>query len=699
MKTKNNLYVALLALFISLNAYNAAPNNVAKISNDSMQISPSTDSLSRLHLDSPVTFFKDAVADWVPIPSMIYSPDELKDFLSTTTATNIRYELGTFRDEMIAKFWEENSKAEPDYITLSQEITKKYVEWIRRYLKNTMPMGISENDFAIVAFGSMARDEVAGPYTDLEAAVLIKNQDPVSLATARSLAQNISFWFNQVGEHPKLPMQKKGFRPDEAANFPFNLALHARGLTDASAYCLAFKSLPPPKPASGLVKMTSEEYSAWLETSDAKKWISQKEYLETAYPFEGTWAFINTPQNMANYFKTANYEFPWPVVLNENSKDEDWYVFGQKSMKNPMLDLDYIYRELSNSQCARDIGDAKAIASAAGKIRDKMIKSELNVIAGFDSIGRNTLHLFGNATLFDDYQQEVSRVLDGPDNLREKAFVRILHGLLLKFRKDNNGGQMFLNGQLGDVTDVKRILYRFEEQVWTTIGRLAQLPVQNVREILIQLADGGFISQEFAGQRIELLNNALGLRWKETILAGEQTSSSQDFISKAAYDKEVQKKEQSISALKTEISTILDSSAYRNAKNSLAQLKLILKNEADATKKAAIRADLNLKKGEFEALEAEHIKLNNKLISTTNKLKVLKALDPEAADPYFTKEDVAKWRDIYSKMSQDLYKRLLSFVGGIEALENKEYSMKNPDAFKDSFVAPEVDVPRLMKVP
>ncbi len=436
-----------------------------------------------------------------------------------------------------------------------------------------------------------------------------------------------------------------------------------------------------------------------LESKEGKEWIGKKEFLESYYPFEGTWAFINTPQNMAAYLRTANYEFPWPVVLSESNKEEDWYLFGEKFMKNPMLNIDHIFRELSNSNCAREIGEGKAVADAAGKIRDKMVKNELNVLSGFDSISRNTLHLFGNKALFDEYQDEVSKVLDGSDNLRERAMVRILHGLILKFRKDQNGGDMFLNGNFGDVTDVKRILYRFEEQVWTTIGRLANLGVQNIRDILNEFASGDFISRQFADTRIELLNNALGLRWKETILANEQTSSLQDFVSKTAHEKEVANKEASIVALKEQIDTLLKSQSYRNAKNSVDQLKAILKKETDAAKKPGIRADLQLKKAEFAKAEAQYLQLNNKLVATEKQLAILNALDQEALDPYLTKEKIEQWKTTYSKMSQDLYKRLVHFVGGLENIENKEYKIVNPDAFKDDAVVPPIDIPRLMKIP
>ena len=57
------------------------------------------------------------------------------------------------------------------------------------------------------------------------------------------------------------------------------------------------------------------------------------------------------------------------------------------------------------------------------------------------------------------------------------------------------------------------------------------------------------------------------------------------------------------------------------------------------------------------------------------------------------------WRTTYAKMAQDLYKRVVYLVGGLENIENKEYVIKNQDAFNDDAAIPAVDIPRLMRIP
>lgn len=592
-----------------------------------------------LVLDSDTDFFKDVLEDYKETPSDIFTKGQIKKYLSSPIAIKMRRDLGLFRDEMIEKYNQERRKLEPDYITLSQEMTKNYVNWIRKYMKTVVPKDISEEDFSIVAFGSMGRQEVAGPYTDLEAAILIKDQSSASIRVARRIAERMSYRFNQTGENPKLPLHIKGFRPDEEANFPFNFAMHAKGLTQGEAYCLAYKSLGPEKPEAkpGETTVSKEILQAWKD---------EKEEAEKFYPFEGTWAFITSPNRLANYFNAARYEFPYPIKIDDKAKDESWFLFSKQFLTNHMLKPTYIASKLSESSCADDIGSEDKIIKVAEKISDRMSERELAVIGGFDSIGRNTFHLYGNKVLFDRFQAAANKVLDS-DNLREKAMIRILHGLILKFRKDINGGQMFLHGKLSDPTDVKRILYRFEEQVWSTIARLYDLPSQNIRDILHDLAQSGFLSEEFAKSRISLLNNAMGIRWKESILAGGQLGPRQNFLSKETFDEAVKTLEQKLDKLKS---------------------------------------------------KSPSTRHSNQIEELRKKLETLRTLDPSAADAAFPEQDIAAWRLQYSKMSQDLYKRVVHFVGGLNNIQNKRYEIANPDAFRDDALIPDVDISRLMKI-
>src|SRR5687767_14926413 len=77
--------------------------------------------------------YQDVLSDWSEIPSRIYKRNQVKEFLSSTNAKELRKDLGTFRDEMIEKFLKEAKSSNPDYFSLSKEITQKYLSWIRKY--------------------------------------------------------------------------------------------------------------------------------------------------------------------------------------------------------------------------------------------------------------------------------------------------------------------------------------------------------------------------------------------------------------------------------------------------------------------------------------------------------------------------------------------------------------------------------------
>lgn len=583
-----------------------------------------------LNLGESGEYYKDILYDYKEIPSSVYKRGYLKRFLSSPIAKELRADLGNFRDEMINKFYEESNKENADYITLSKEITERYVDWIRKYMMTVIPKDIKQDDFAVIAFGSIARQEIAGPYTDLEAAILLPDFSLKSMRIGRRIAERMSYRFNQTGENPKFPMHKKGFRPDEEANFPFNLAMHAKDKSIPEVYCLAFKSFGPKKLANHNGFDIAE---------------LEKEYAQNLYPFEGSLAFITTPANMAQYYTLSRYEIPFPLQLNKDSKISEWYLFANQFTQNIMLKPQYIYQQLKNGSCVKDIGSDQDIEEVAQNISDKMLTKELEVMSGFDSIGRNTFHLFGNKKLYDDYQEQTKKILDNEDNLRENAMVKILHGLILKFRKDRNGGQMFLLGNMPDPTDVKRVLYRFEEQVWSTIARLYDLPYQNIRDILNELVNIGLITENFANNRIELLNNAIGIRWRETIMVGEQLSVKQNYLSKKTYIKAINDIEKKIRTINVAIS--------KNKKNT-------------------------------KFLE-EKFKL-------TKQYNILKVLNPEAKNPAFPKKDLYLWINKYSKMSQDLFRRLIYFIGGIDNLEQKKYQIVNQDAFLDHITPPKIDI-------
>jgi hypothetical protein len=620
-------------------------------------------------------YFQDILKSYKEIPSDLFKRRELRNFLSTSSAKKMRAELGYFRDQMIARYKAESKRKNPNYFALSKEISEKYKDWIRRNVDRALGADINRRNFALVAFGSLARDEVAGLFTDLEAAILVKDLEKNSIKLGRSVAANVSLWFNQSGENPRLPMQKKGFRPDEEANFPFNFALFARNMDDAQAYCMALKAEGSPKPK---------------DPKAQDKWKDDQEYVKRYYPFEGTFAFITTPKNLAAYFHGTSYDFPFPVVLNDESVDTEWYKFAKQFMTNEMLSEKYIEEKLAGSPCKDKFTAKDALSKAAKTVATTMAKKEIGVISGFDSLGRNSIFLSGNKRIFDNYTNEKKKVLDGRDNLREYAMIHILHGIILKFRADKYGGQIFLNGKFPeDVTDVKRILYRFGEQVFSTLGVLYNADSQNVRDIINFLVTKGILGKALATKQKAVINAALGLRWKESILAGEQLNPNQNFLSASAYAAEVQKVEQKIADLNTQLENLVKERKQFELTKSLSG---ILNNKPDAKEEAAELAEFRKKQSE------KRIRISEELVGANKRLQVLKALNPEAKDPLFTEKDLAQWRDVYSKDLQDLFTRLVYFVGGVDNLKEKNYIIANPDAFKDNVDVPAVDIEALMSI-
>jgi uncharacterized protein YhaN len=203
------------------------------------------------------------------------------------------------------------------------------------------------------------------------------------------------------------------------------------------------------------------------------------------------------------------------------------------------------------------------------------------------------------------------------------------------------------------------------------------------------LVTKGILGKALATKQKAVINAALGLRWKESILAGEQLNPNQNFLSASAYAAEVQKVEQKIADLNTQLENLVKERKQFELTKSLSG---ILNNKPDAKEEAAELAEFRKKQSE------KRIRISEELVGANKRLQVLKALNPEAKDPLFTEKDLAQWRDVYSKDLQDLFSRLVYFVGGVENLKEKNYIIANPDAFKDNVDVPAVDIEALMSI-
>lgn len=155
-----------------------------------------------------------------------------------------------------------------------------------------------------------------------------------------------------------------------------------------------------------------------------------------------------------------------------------------------------------------------------------MSQKEKNIAVGAFAIARNVRHLYGDKAVFDKYVVARDKYLQGPpqDATYHKTRREELSYYLLKFDADKHGksGSMIATGKLGDIIDIKRTLYRFPEEVLTTLGFMYNVGVQNTAHIADKLVAMKRMSPEWGNTLKDLMNFTLCLRLKKQIKFGKQ---------------------------------------------------------------------------------------------------------------------------------------------------------------------------------
>lgn len=155
-----------------------------------------------------------------------------------------------------------------------------------------------------------------------------------------------------------------------------------------------------------------------------------------------------------------------------------------------------------------------------------MSAKEKNIAVGAFAIARNMRHLYGDKAVFDKYMVARDKYLQGPpqDSTYHKNRREELSYYLLKFDSDKHGkaGSMIATGKLGDIIDIKRTLYRFPEEVLTTLGFMNNVGVQNTAHIADKLVAIKRMSPEWGNALKDLMNFTLCLRLKKQIKFGKQ---------------------------------------------------------------------------------------------------------------------------------------------------------------------------------
>ncbi len=150
-----------------------------------------------------------------------------------------------------------------------------------------------------------------------------------------------------------------------------------------------------------------------------------------------------------------------------------------------------------------------------------MTAKEKEVANGVSSIVRNIRYLYGDKKIFDHYMAAREKYLQGltlysnPNysNRREEiAYFNLEYDL----KKHGIPGSAIAMGKLGDIIAPKLTLYRFPEEVLTSLGFWYNVGVQNTAQIADKLVAMGRMSKQWGDALKDLMNFTLCLRLKKT---------------------------------------------------------------------------------------------------------------------------------------------------------------------------------------
>lgn len=218
----------------------------------------------------------------------------------------------------------------------------------------------------------------------------------------------------------------------------------------------------------------------------------------------------NAPEHLRWYARYASPE--QAAMLNEGEIGKGPYEGSRIFVATPQAFADLLDPNLP-----------KKLANIADVV---MPKKEKDIALGAFAIARNIRHLYGDKILFDQYVKARDKYLQGPpqDATYHKNRREELSYYLLKFdaAKHSKPGSAIAEGKLGDIIDPKRTLYRFPEQVLTSLGFLYNAGVQNTAQIADKLVAMKRMSPQWGNALKDLMNFTLCLRLRKQIQFGKQ---------------------------------------------------------------------------------------------------------------------------------------------------------------------------------
>jgi hypothetical protein len=155
-----------------------------------------------------------------------------------------------------------------------------------------------------------------------------------------------------------------------------------------------------------------------------------------------------------------------------------------------------------------------------------MSQKEKKIISYLLDLARNIRYMYGDSFLLDQYMDARDTYLQGPpqDARQYKNRREEFSYCLLKYDVEKHGkpGSAIVTGKLGDIVNIKEALYRFPEEVLTSLGFLFNVKVQNTAQIADQLVIMKCISSEWGNDLKDLMNFTVWLRLRKQMKLGKQ---------------------------------------------------------------------------------------------------------------------------------------------------------------------------------
>lgn len=258
---------------------------------------------------------------------------------------------------------------------------------------------------------------------------------------------------------------------------------------------------------------------------------------------------------------------------------------------------------------------------------DKLVgatEREKEVASGVWNLVRNIRHVYGDIAVFNDYMRLRENYLQGKPQYDNPLYTNRRQEIAIwklqdDVRKHSKPTSAIFMGKLGDTIDPKRTLYRWPEQLLTSLGFFYKADVQNTAQIADKLVAMGRMSPEWGNALKDLMNFTLCLRLRKQMKLGKQLGLFGIPVTQKGY-LEIKKKfatELAIATKSLQTATAAqDTKAIVQAEDAILHAKVNIK---DLDKLIPGKPDSIISPEIIMAINNKYLPIEKKLLETTQK--------------------------------------------------------------------------------